>query len=57
MQLEFNLDVDIVKKKSKRHKEEELKFEYSQRMFYSKLEHMNRAWNTTLGVSEAPREA
>ena len=53
MQLEFNLDVDIVKKKTRRQKEEELKFEYSQRLFYSKLEKMNEVWN----VNPSPQES
>lgn len=57
MQPEFNLDIDTVKKKTKRQKEEELKFEYSQRMFYSQLEKMNQAWNVDSNLHESQQEA
>ena len=57
MQPEFNLDIDTVKKKTRRQKEEELKFEYSQRLFYSKLEKMNQVWNVESSIEETQREA
>jgi len=45
MQLEFNLDVERVKKKTKAQKEEEKKFLYKERLFHGHLEKMSQSWN------------
>ncbi len=46
MQLEFNLDIETVKKKTKSQKEEELRYCYSERLFHGSLEQMSQSWNT-----------
>ena len=45
MQLEFNLDIETVKKKTKSQKEEELRYFYSERLFHGSLEQMSQSWN------------
>ena len=45
MQLEFNLDIERVKKKTKAQKEEEKKFLYKERLFHGHLEQMSQSWN------------
>lgn len=48
MQLEFNLNVETVKKKTKAQKEEEKKFLYRERLFHGHLEQMSQSWNVKL---------
>jgi hypothetical protein len=45
MQLEFNLNIEVVKKKTKNQKEEELRYLYSERLFHGNLERMSQTWN------------
>ena len=45
MQLEFNLDVEKTKKKTRAQKDEEKRYEYFQRMFHGSLEQMSKIWN------------
>lgn len=45
MQLEFKLEVEVVKKKTKAQKEEEKKFLYKERLFHGHLEKMSQSWN------------
>lgn len=47
MQLEFKLDVEVVKKKTKAQKEEEKKFLYKERLFHGHLEQMSQSWNVS----------
>ena len=46
MQLEFELDIELVKKKTKAQKEEEKKFLYKERLFHGHLEQMSQSWNS-----------
>ena len=47
MQLEFNLEIEKVKKKTKAQKEEEKKFLYKERLFHGHLEQMSQSWNVS----------
>ena len=46
MQLEFNIEIETVKKKTRTQKDEELKFLYKERLFHGQLEMMCQTWNT-----------
>ena len=52
MQLEFELNIETVKKKTKTQKEEELKYVYSERLFHGSLERMCETWNTPADDSD-----
>ncbi|MCM8535488.1 MAG: hypothetical protein NE334_06090 [Lentisphaeraceae bacterium] len=45
MQLEFDLNIEKQKKKSRAQKDEEKRHEYFQRMFHGSLEQMSKIWN------------
>ena len=47
MQLEFKIDIETVKKKTRSQKDEELKHLYKERLFYGHLELMSRTWNVS----------
>lgn len=50
MQLEFNLEVERVKKKTRAQKEEDRKFLYRERLFHGHLEQMSQSWNVSSGT-------
>lgn len=52
MQLEFKLDVEVVKKKTKAQKEEEKKYLYKERLFHGHLEQMSQSWNVGANIEE-----
>jgi hypothetical protein len=45
MQLQFEIDIETVKKKTRSQKDEELKYLYKERLFHGRLEIMSRTWN------------
>ena len=52
MQLELNLDIETVKKKTRAQKEEELRYLYSERLFHGNLERMSEMWNSPQDEAE-----
>ena len=52
MQLEFDLDVEVVKKKTRAQKEEEKRFLYEERLFNGHLEQMSQSWNVPMANDE-----
>ena len=53
MQLEFDIEVETVKKKTRSQKEEEMKHLYKECLFYGHLELMSRTWNVSNDNSSA----
>lgn len=45
MQLEFDLAIETVKKKTKIQKEEDFRYSYSEKLFYGNLERLSETWN------------
>lgn len=56
MQLEFNLDVETVKKKTKAQKEEDKEFLYREMLFHGHLEQMSQSWNVKMPNEEISLE-